>query len=558
MIDVDIEQQLGRVSPRRQVRGGGAHRRAVRPLGIGQEQRDQCDRGHRHASARLHSHQRCVAVRCREGHRPAAGSSVGSATCFRTRCCFRTWTWNRICFTGNACALRQIASSTKRESSSCSALAPCCAESRSALSGGEKQRVAIGRALLAQPRILLMDEPLAALDVPRKTEILDYIERLRDELDIPIVYVSHSVAEITRLADTVVVLSDGKMPRGRRRRRSDGSARSQARDGPLRGGIAVDTRVTAHDPRDQLTTLAFDGGELIVPHLDATVGERVRARIRARDVSLALQRPAEISILNVLPGRVTAIDDGDRTDRRCATRGRQRHAHCPHYAPFVRAARNSRRTRALCAGQGRLLRPAQRRLRVASCPCHGQRCARHHRVDQPPRVAVATGPQSCSKIDIAISIARRARSIGAPDCRRWPAMPLRSRSCALRKSALRISCSKSARAPGRSDARCVRCRCATSGSTHRPQCCGSSNSVAARMAVPRQSPSRTQAGPGRRATAASAWCSGRARCICCPCGTSSTNVFALPRHGARTCWSAGSSAIRMAFVRDCGARCATA
>ena len=78
------------------------------------------------------------------------------------------------------------------------------------LSGGEKQRVAIGRALLAQPRILLMDEPLTSLDIPRKTEILDYIERLRDELRIPIVYVSHSVEEITRLADTVVALADGK------------------------------------------------------------------------------------------------------------------------------------------------------------------------------------------------------------------------------------------------------------------------------------------------------------------------------------------------------------
>src|SRR5208283_2452620 len=79
-----------------------------------------------------------------------------------------------------------------------------------ALSGGEKQRVAIGRALLAQPRILLMDEPLAALDVPRKAQILEYVERLRDELNIPIVYVTHAVTEITRLADTVVVLSDGK------------------------------------------------------------------------------------------------------------------------------------------------------------------------------------------------------------------------------------------------------------------------------------------------------------------------------------------------------------
>ena len=89
-------------------------------------------------------------------------------------------------------------------------LAPLLGRRPRTLSGGEKQRVAIGRALLAQPRILLMDEPLASLDVPRKVEILDYIERLRDELGIPIVYVSHAVEEIARVANTVVVLADGK------------------------------------------------------------------------------------------------------------------------------------------------------------------------------------------------------------------------------------------------------------------------------------------------------------------------------------------------------------
>ena len=114
-------------------------------------------------------------------------------------------------------ALRPAAARRRRSASSSPATSSTCSASRAllqrkpdALSGGEKQRVAIGRALLAQPRILLLDEPLASLDVPRKTEILDYIERLRDEFDIPIVYVSHSVPEITRLADTVVVLSDGK------------------------------------------------------------------------------------------------------------------------------------------------------------------------------------------------------------------------------------------------------------------------------------------------------------------------------------------------------------
>ena len=177
-----------------------------------------------------------------------------------------------------------------------------------ALSGGEKQRVAIGRALLAQPRILLMDEPLAALDIPRKTEILDYVERLRDELGIPIVYVSHSVTEITRLADTVVVLSDGKCLAIGDVDDVMGRLDLKPATGRYEAGSVLDTRVTAQDAKDQLTTLAFDGGELIVPHIDAPVGERVRVRIRARDVSLSIRKPTEISILNVLPARVTAID----------------------------------------------------------------------------------------------------------------------------------------------------------------------------------------------------------------------------------------------------------
>ena len=177
------------------------------------------------------------------------------------------------------------------------------------LSGGEKQRVAIGRALLAQPRILLMDEPLAALDVPRKTEILDYIERLRDELNIPIVYVSHSVPEIARLADTVVLLSDGKCLAVGDVDDVMGRLDLKPATGRYEAGSLLDTRIAAHDADHQVTTLAFDGGELYVPHLDASIGERVRARIRARDVSLALQRPTGISILNILPGRVTSIDD---------------------------------------------------------------------------------------------------------------------------------------------------------------------------------------------------------------------------------------------------------
>ncbi|MFO1310613.1 MAG: molybdenum ABC transporter ATP-binding protein [Burkholderiales bacterium] len=179
------------------------------------------------------------------------------------------------------------------------------------LSGGEKQRVAIGRALLAQPRILLMDEPLAALDVARKSEILDYIERLRDELAIPIVYVSHSVAEITRLADAVVVLSEGKCLAAGDVEDVMGRADLRPATGRYEAGSLVDTEVLRHDAAIALTTLGFDGGELLVPGIDAAIGDRIRARIRARDVSLATRRPEAISILNILPGRVVAVGDGD-------------------------------------------------------------------------------------------------------------------------------------------------------------------------------------------------------------------------------------------------------
>ena len=264
----------------------------------------------------------------------------------------------------DACARPRTASSTRRVSSIYLGLGTLLRRKPKALSGGEKQRVAIGRALLAQPRILLMDEPLAALDIPRKTEILDYVERLRDELNIPIVYVSHSVTEITRLADTVVVLSDGKCLAVGDVDEVMGRFDLRPATGRYEAGSVLDARVAAQDDEDQLTTLSFDGGELIVPRLDASIGDRVRARIRARDVSLSLRKPTEISILNVLAARVIAIDeetgpivDVQLCDRRC-------HAHRAHYAPLVRAAWNSCGPGAVRADQGRVVRPAQRGLRV--------------------------------------------------------------------------------------------------------------------------------------------------------------------------------------------------
>jgi molybdate transport system ATP-binding protein len=178
------------------------------------------------------------------------------------------------------------------------------------LSGGEKQRVAIGRALLAQPRLLLLDEPLASLDQVRKREILQYLELLRDDVRIPIIYVSHTVEEVVRLADTVVLLSSGKVVAVGDVEEVMGRPDLRPAAGVFEGGAVIDARVTGQDIEYDLATLAFDGGTLTVTNLDALIGEPVRVRVRARDVSIALEPPQRISIQNVLRGRIAAIDSG--------------------------------------------------------------------------------------------------------------------------------------------------------------------------------------------------------------------------------------------------------
>ncbi len=178
------------------------------------------------------------------------------------------------------------------------------------LSGGEKQRVAIGRALLARPRLLLMDEPLAALDEARKAEILPFIERLRDEAGVPIVYVSHALPEVVRLADTLVLLEEGRVtaagPAAELLGRTDLGPLARDRD----GGAVLDARVVSHDEPFGLSRLATPAGDLRVPLIRLPVGTGLRVQVRARDVMLSLSRPEGISALNVLAGTVAELQDG--------------------------------------------------------------------------------------------------------------------------------------------------------------------------------------------------------------------------------------------------------
>lgn len=179
-----------------------------------------------------------------------------------------------------------------------------------ALSGGEKQRVAIGRALLSQPRLLLMDEPLASLDAERKNEVLPYIERLQAELSLAIVYVSHAREEVERLAQTLVVIDRGCVtaagPIGELTGRLDVRGISDRTD----AASVVDTVVIGHDEMRHLTHLGFEGGELVAGRFTATVGSMVRVLIPAREVILATERPNAISVQNVLPGTIDGVSLG--------------------------------------------------------------------------------------------------------------------------------------------------------------------------------------------------------------------------------------------------------
>ena len=176
------------------------------------------------------------------------------------------------------------------------------------LSGGERQRVAIARALLTSPRLLLMDEPMSALDKASKHDILPYLERLRDALAIPIVYVSHSTAEVARLADHLVVMEDGKVLA------SGPTRETLARmDNPFRleddAGVLVEGTIRELDQRWHLARFEFDGGSLWLRRDNGMkIGDRVRIQLLSRDISLALEENPDQSIQNLVPATIDRIE----------------------------------------------------------------------------------------------------------------------------------------------------------------------------------------------------------------------------------------------------------
>ncbi len=176
------------------------------------------------------------------------------------------------------------------------------------LSGGERQRVAIGRAILSEPELLLLDEPLASLDGERKREIMPYLERLRDETGLPMLYVSHSVAEIARLATTLVLIDAGRIT-------ASGPAARLMADPAVAGswggrdlGAVVKGTVEAQDS-DGLTRVMTVAGPLFLPRVNVDPGAQLRLHIMAQDVMIALERPGRISALNLLPVRVAKMQD---------------------------------------------------------------------------------------------------------------------------------------------------------------------------------------------------------------------------------------------------------
>lgn len=176
-----------------------------------------------------------------------------------------------------------------------------------ALSGGERQRIAVGRALLSQPRLLLMDEPLSALDRQTKDELLPYFEMLHQELSIPILYVSHDIAEVVQLADRMIVLARGhKVAEGPLVEILERLDLHPA-TGRFEAGVVLTARITAQDSAFHLTRLDHHGQTFTIPAVDLPIGEEVRLRVRARDVALSTEKPVAMSIRNVFMGKILEV-----------------------------------------------------------------------------------------------------------------------------------------------------------------------------------------------------------------------------------------------------------
>lgn len=174
------------------------------------------------------------------------------------------------------------------------------------LSGGERQRVAIARALAARPHLLLLDEPMAALDLQRRLEILPWLERLRDELALPMVYVSHAADEVARLADTLVVLQQGRVQAQGPMAELMVSDAAPALFGEDAATV-LGGQVAERDAAYGLLRIAFDGGSVWLRDNGLPLGRRVRLRLLARDISLTLQEPQATSVQNHWPGIVEAL-----------------------------------------------------------------------------------------------------------------------------------------------------------------------------------------------------------------------------------------------------------
>ena len=195
-------------------------------------------------------------------------------------------------------------------------LAPLLERRPRTLSGGEKQRVAIGRALLSNPKLLLMDEPLASIDIQHRFEILPFIQRVREKTGITIIYVTHALEEVIFIADQIILLSEGQVTAQGTVEEIMSRLDLHPMTSRFDAGAVISATYSGYDREFDLGELSFDGGTLRIAGLNAEIGIHLRAHIRARDVSLMLDKPKDTSVLNVFKGELIEIrhEEGPQLD----------------------------------------------------------------------------------------------------------------------------------------------------------------------------------------------------------------------------------------------------